>query len=150
MALNLTNIEKAPIADWMLYVFTAIMLLVRVHTVHRQNDWERRGLQYDRGVTWFGLSDGLWFAVAILVMALVLPYNQGFRPLNSVYKLVSSPSGGLSEDFNRLFRRAPGEEAPALPRLQPCSASERDHQEHVKPGVESRVALPTVSESPQL
>ena len=108
MALNLTNIEKAPIADWMLYVFTAIMLLVRVHTVHRQNDWERRGLQYDRGVTWFGLSDGLWFAVAILLMALVLPYNQGFRPLNSVYKWFSSPSGGLSEDFNRLFAGLPG------------------------------------------
>ena len=108
MALNLTNIEKAPIADWMLYVFTAIMLLVRVHSVHRQNDWERRGLQYDRSVTWFTLSDGLWFAVAILVLALVFPYSQGFRPLNAPYKWFSSPSGGLSEDFNRLFAGLPG------------------------------------------
>ena len=108
MALNLTNIERAPIADWMLYVFTAIMLLVRVHTVHRQHDWERRGLRYDRSVTWFGLSDGLWFAVAVLVFALVLPYNQGFRPLNPVYKWFSSPTGGLSEDFNRLFAGLPG------------------------------------------
>lgn len=108
MAINLTNIEQAPIADWMLYVFTAIMLLVRVHTVHRQNDWERRGLQYDRGVTWFSLSDGLWFAVAILLLALVFPYDQGFRPLNPVYKWFSSPTGGLSEDFNRLFAGLPG------------------------------------------
>ena len=107
MALNLTNIERAPLLEWMLYVLTAILLLVRVHSVHRQKDWERRGLQYENA-TWFSLSDGLWFTAAIIVLALVLPYNQGFRPLNGLYGWFSSPTGGLSYDFNRLFAGLPG------------------------------------------
>ena len=70
---NLTFLPPNTTLHLSLYLFTALLLVGRVQAVRRQWEWERRGIRYDEGLRSLSLSDSVLLAVAVIVIAVLLP-----------------------------------------------------------------------------
>ena len=105
---NLTFLP--PNADKFLgfYLFTAFLLVARIQSVRRRNEWRRRNVGYDGHLGILSVSDSLLMAVVVLMIAFfAIPNGGKFGPTNDVYESLRSPLTAFEDDFNRLFAGLP-------------------------------------------
>ena len=108
---NLTYLPDTASVDLAVYLFTALLLVGRVQSVRRRQEWQRRNFQYDGHLGWLALSDTILIGVAVMVLAYLLPVGRSWDPANGVYEVGRSPLLRWEEDFNRLFAGLPARRA---------------------------------------
>ncbi len=104
---NLTFLPPNTNFHLALYLFTALLLVARVQAVRRQSHWDRQGIRYDDGLKAFSLSDSFFLAVAVIVVALLLPAGGRWSTATGAYETIRRPFVSLEDDFNRLFAGLP-------------------------------------------
>ena len=90
-----------------LYLFTALLLVARMQAVRRQDNWDRQGVRYDEGLRALSLSDSFFLAIAVIVIALLLPAGGAWSTATGAYESIRRPFVSLEDDFNRLFAGLP-------------------------------------------
>ncbi len=90
-----------------MYLLTALLLIARVQSVRRQQEWSRRNVQFDVHLGALGLSDSFILATVVLIVAFSIPLGHELRPVHSAYESMRSPMTAWEDDFNRLFAGIP-------------------------------------------
>ena len=90
-----------------LYLFTALILIARVGSVRRQQEWRRRNITPDGHLGALSLSDSFILTVPVLIVAFSIPGGHRMGPVEDAYEYVRSPMQAWEGDFNRLFAGLP-------------------------------------------
>ena len=107
---NLTYLPPNATVHLFFYLFTAFLLVARVQSVRRRNEWRRRNVGYDGHLGILSVSDSFLMAMVVLVLAFfVVPDGGKFGPTNDAYESLRSPLAGWEDDFNRLFAGLPAQ-----------------------------------------
>ena len=104
---NLTYLPPNASFHLLVYLFTAFLLVARVQSVRRRNEWRRRNVGFDGHLGILSISDSFILAVIVLLAAFLIPDGGKFGPTNNIYESFRSPLIGLEDDFNRLFAGLP-------------------------------------------
>ena len=104
---NLTYLPPNASVQLGLFLFTAFLLVARVQSVRRRRDWESRQVSYDGHLSALSLSDSFILAMAVLLIAFLLPVGNKYGPANDVYEYFRTPMRNVEDDFNRLFAGLP-------------------------------------------
>lgn len=59
--------------SFIVFVFAAVLLLMRVHLAHKEAEWDRAGVKYPEFISLPVLNATFWVAVALLLLASWLP-----------------------------------------------------------------------------
>ncbi|PKB70565.1 MAG: hypothetical protein BZY87_09940 [SAR202 cluster bacterium Io17-Chloro-G6] len=89
------------------YLFTALLLVARVQSIRRKNEWEQRGVRVDQHLSGLTLSDSLWITIVVIVVAFLLPMAPKSGTVNGAYETMRNPLQAMEGDFNRLFAGLP-------------------------------------------
>lgn len=92
-----------------LYLFTALLLVARVGSVRRQQEWGRRNIRSDGHLGALSLSDSFILAVVVLIAAFFIPDGRRLGPIETAYEYMRSPMQAWEDDFNRLFAGLPAQ-----------------------------------------
>lgn len=101
----LTNISYLPgqfSLSFVVFLFGAMLLVMRVHMQKREREWKRKRLQYPGFLSLTLLNATVWIAVALLFAAWSVPLLAEVGPVSSAWTTVSSPFTGAT-DWSRLF-----------------------------------------------
>ena len=91
------------------YLFTALLLVARVGSVRRQQEWDRRNIRSDVHLGALSLSDSLILALVVLIVAFFIPDGRRLGPIEYAYEHMRSPMLAWEDDFNRLFAGLPAQ-----------------------------------------
>ena len=89
------------------YLFTALLLIARVGSVRRQQEWKRRNIRPDGNLGTLSLTDSITLALVVLIVAFLLPDGHKAGPVHDAYEYLRSPMSAWENDFNRLFAGLP-------------------------------------------
>ena len=104
---NLTYLPDTASIDLAVYLLTALLLVGRVQSVRRRNEWKRRNFQYDGHLGWLAISDTVLIGTAVMIAAFLLPTGASWGPTHDVYERMRGPIAQWEDDFNRLFAGLP-------------------------------------------
>ena len=104
---NLTYLPPQASAHLILWLFTGLLLIARVQSVRRRQEWARRNVTYDDHLGLLSLWDTFVLACVVLVVASLLPVGGKFAPANAMYEFFRTPLTSYEDDFNRLFAGLP-------------------------------------------
>jgi transglutaminase-like putative cysteine protease len=102
----LTNISYLPgqfSADFVVYLFGAMLLVMRVNFLNHERDWERRGIAVPRFLSVTLLNATLWIAVGLLILAWWVPLAGESKAISGAWNSAISPFNNASADWGRLF-----------------------------------------------
>ena len=105
---NLTYLP--PNASWYLgiYLLTALLLVARVQSVRRRQEWNARNIRYDGHLGLLSIFDSFLIGFTVLLVAfLLLPVGKPWGPTHDTYEYLRSPLVRWEDDFNRLFAGLP-------------------------------------------
>jgi len=105
---NLTYLP--PQASWYLWIYllTGLLLVARVQSVRRRQDWDARNIRYDGHLGILAICDSFVIAIIVLVVAfLLVPVGKPWGPTHETYEYLRSPLVRWEGDFNRLFAGLP-------------------------------------------
>jgi hypothetical protein len=101
----LTNISYLPgqfSLDFIVFLFGAMLLVMRVNMQKREREWKRKGLQYPGFLSLTLLNATVWVAVILLFFAWSLPLVATVQPISHAWDAISAPFAGAT-DWSRLF-----------------------------------------------
>ena len=104
---NLTYLPASANTDLLFYLLTALLLIGRVQSVRRRREWQRRNFQYDGHLGLLAITDSVFIAISVLLVAYLLPVGRPWGPTHAVYEYSRSPLARWEDDFNRLFAGLP-------------------------------------------
>lgn len=105
---NLTFLPPTASWDLGIYLLTALLLVARVHSVRRRQEWDARNIRYDGHLGLLSIFDSFLIAVVVLLVAfLMLPVGKPWGPTHDTYEYLRSPLVNFEDDFNRLFAGLP-------------------------------------------
>ena len=104
---NLTYLPPQASAHLILWLFTGLLLIARVQSVRRRQEWARRNVTYDDHLGLLSFWDTFVLACIVLVVASLLPVGGKFGPANATYEFFRTPLTSYEDDFNRLFAGLP-------------------------------------------
>ena len=104
---NLTYLPATASIHLGFYLLTALLLMARVQSVRRRREWDRRGMRYDGHLGLLSISDSIFIAIAVMLVAFLLPVGKPWGPTHDVYEYMRSPLIRWEDDFNRLFAGLP-------------------------------------------
>ena len=104
---NLTYLPPQASAHLILWLFTGLLLIARVQSVRRRQEWARRNVTYDDHLGLLSFWDTFVLACVVLVVASLLPVGGKFGPANATYEFFRTPLTSYEDDFNRLFAGLP-------------------------------------------
>ena len=109
---NLTYLPPKADVHLGLYLFTALLLVARVQSVRRRNQWRVRNVGFDNHLGVLSISDSFFMGMAVLLVAFfVIPEGNKWQPTNAVYEYLRKPMVAWENDFNRLFAGLPARRA---------------------------------------
>jgi transglutaminase-like putative cysteine protease len=109
---NLTYLPPRADVFLGLYLFTALMLVARVQSVRRRNQWRERNMGFDGHLGLLSISDSFFMGLVVVVVAFFfIPQGTKWQPTNDVYEYIRTPLQGWEDDFNRLFAGLPARRA---------------------------------------
>ena len=109
---NLTYLPPNASVHLGFYMFTALLLVARVQSVRRRNQWRERNVGFDGHLGILSLSDSFIMGLVVVVVAfLMIPLGGKWQPTNDAYELLRTPMKGWEDDFNRLFAGLPARRA---------------------------------------
>ena len=104
---NLTYLPDTASIDLSIYLLTALLLVGRVQSVRRRQQWARQNFQYDSHLGLLAISDTVLIGLAVLIIAFLLPVGRHWSPTHDAYEYMRSPIARWEDDFNRLFAGLP-------------------------------------------
>jgi hypothetical protein len=104
---NLTYLPAEASIYLAVYLLTALLLVGRVQSVRRRQEWKRRNFSYDDHLGLLAISDSFFIGLAVLLVAFLLPVGSHWEPTHSAYEFMRSPMVRWEDDFNRLFAGLP-------------------------------------------
>jgi hypothetical protein len=104
---NLTYLPDTASIDLSIYLLTALLLVGRVQSVRRRQQWARQNFQFDSHLGLLAISDTILIGLAVLIIAFLLPVGRHWGPTHDVYEYLRSPIASWEDDFNRLFAGLP-------------------------------------------
>ncbi len=102
----LTNISYLPgqfSADFVVFLFGGMLLVMRVNMLNRVRDWERRGIAFPKFLSLTLLNITVWIGIALLIVAWWVPLAGESRVFASAWNGLTSPLDNASADWSRLF-----------------------------------------------
>ncbi len=105
----LTNLSFLPpvlnySSKFFLFTLLAMLLIVRMSVVQSETSWRLRGIRFDMVNGWLTMHAAIWFALAVMVLAALLPLRVYVsHELASLWNTARTPITGLEEEFSRLL-----------------------------------------------
>ena len=107
----LTNLSFLPdtfASRFFIFVFLAMVLVVRMSIIQRHERWRRLRVQFTPSAGWLTLHATVWFSIAVLILALVLPMNAYTNSQAAqVWNIGRTPVATAEDFFARLFAALP-------------------------------------------
>lgn len=85
------------------YLLIAFLLVVRIHLLEREDEWQQARVSYDPGLLFDFLREGIVFAVVVLVISWTLPSAVQEVSMNPTLARISRPWAELQRTWSRLF-----------------------------------------------
>jgi transglutaminase-like putative cysteine protease len=101
----LTNISYLPgqfSVDFVVFLFGAMLLVMRSHLRNRERDWVHKGLQYPNFLSLTLLNATVWVSAGLLLVAWMIPLATEAPFISRAWNAVSSPFDSAT-DWSRLF-----------------------------------------------
>jgi transglutaminase-like putative cysteine protease len=102
----LTNISYLPgqfSFDFIVFLFGAMLLVMRVHLLNKVREWQRTGTPYPEFLSLHLLNATTWVALLALVVAWELPQANEVPVIARTWERLTAPFSGESDLFVRLF-----------------------------------------------
>ena len=107
----LTNLSFLPdtfASRFFIFVFLAMVLVVRVSIIQRHERWKRLNVRFTPGAGWLTLHATVWFSIAVLILAVALPMNAYTNTQAAqVWNIGRTPVATAEDFFARLFAALP-------------------------------------------
>lgn len=101
----LTNISYLPAQnslDFVIFLFGAMLLVMRLSVANRERLWKAKGLPYPDFLSLTLLNSTTWVAAALLLVAWTVPLAGQSPAISEAWSAVTSPFTNMT-DWNRLF-----------------------------------------------
>lgn len=110
LLLNMGYSERVPHAMIVLYLFAAILLLMRYTFAEREISWKRIGIPYPEALPWRGFWVASYLAMAVILVGWLTPITATSQLMLDGWQQVNGPWRNLENDFNNWFAslRGPG------------------------------------------
>ncbi len=89
--------------SFVVFVFGAVLLVMRLHVSHRETEWERDGVLYPEFISLSVLHATFWVTVALLVVAWAIPLASRSETASERWSDFTSPYTRRLEPLGRLF-----------------------------------------------
>lgn len=102
----LTNISYLPgqfSGEFVIFLFGAMLLVMRVHLINKLNEWKRTGTVYPEFISLNLLNITTWVAIVAIIAAWSLPQANEVGVFSRVWERMASPFSNDSDHFVRLF-----------------------------------------------
>ena len=107
----LTNLSFLPdkfAARFFLFLFVAMLLIVRVSTIQTQAYWERLNIRFSEHTGWLALHATAWFSALVIIVAVLLPLNVYTNTQAAqIWNIGRAPVTTTEDFFARLFAALP-------------------------------------------
>ena len=107
----LTNLSFLPdtfASRFFIFAFIAMVLVVRMSIIQRHEMWRRLNVQFTPGAGWLTLHATVWFSIAVLILAVLLPMNAYTNSTAAqVWNIGRTPIATAEDFFARLFAALP-------------------------------------------
>ena len=107
----LTNLSFLPdqfASRFFIFVFLAMVLVVRMSIIQRHDRWRRLNVQFTPSTGWLTLHATIWFSIAVLIIAVALPMNAYTHSTAAqVWNIGRTPVATAEDFFARLFAALP-------------------------------------------
>jgi transglutaminase-like putative cysteine protease len=91
-----------------IFMFFAMMLVVRVSVLQRHEAWRKAKIQFNPLVGWLTMHAAAWLTIAVMMIAAFVPLNVYVSsPLVDAWDVGRSPLTSLEDEFGRLFGAIP-------------------------------------------
>ena len=105
---NLSFLPDAFAARFFLFVFLAMLLVVRMSVIQNHERWRRLGIRFDISAGWLTLHATLWFSIVVLIVAVVLPLNvYTNKRAADIWNIGRAPVATAEDFFSRMFAALP-------------------------------------------
>ena len=85
------------------YLLIAFLLVVRIHLLEREDEWQKARVSYDPGLLFDFLREGIVFAVVVLVISWTIPTAVDGMSTNPTLARLSRPWAEMQRTWSRLF-----------------------------------------------
>lgn len=102
----LTNISYLPgqfSVTFVIFLFGAILLVMRVNVLNHVREWRRRNLEFPDFISLRLLNATLWIGAAILILAWWVPLAGESSAIAGMWTQATHPASNASADWSRLF-----------------------------------------------
>ena len=107
----LTNLSFLPdtfAARFFIFVFLAMVLVVRMSIIQNHERWRRLNIQFTPSAGWLTLHATVWFSIVVLILAVALPMNAYTNSRAAqVWNIGRTPVSTAEDFFARLFAALP-------------------------------------------
>lgn len=107
----LTNLSFLPdqfASRFFLFLFVAMLLIVRVSVVQSQAYWQRLNIRFTEHTGWLALHATAWFSALVILVAILLPMNVYTNSTAAqIWNVGRAPITTTEDFFARLFAALP-------------------------------------------
>lgn len=108
MLTNLSFLPEQFAARFFLFLFLAMLLIVRVSTVQSETYWQRINIRFTEHTGWLALHATAWFSALVIIVAVLLPLNVYTNSTAAqVWNIGRAPITATEDFFARLFAALP-------------------------------------------
>ena len=105
---NLNGMQPSSIVFLVLFLISALLLLLRFNLYESVQFWERQGLRYADDLSWDIMKVGIWITLGILIFAWLLPGQYQQPQLAQIWN-----SGGFLGQVSNALNQGNGPSAPS-------------------------------------
>ncbi len=88
---------------FILYLFCALLLIVRVHVLAEQSRWQKHRIAFSPDIAWDFLRDGIILSLVIVLSALFLPNALASPRWSDIWDHFSRPWQRVQDEWARLY-----------------------------------------------
>lgn len=103
LLMNISYLPGQFSATFVIFLFGAILLVMRVNVLNHIRAWHQRGLEFPDFISLRLLNATLWIGAALLIVAWWAPLAGESSAIAGVWNGITSPASNASADWGRLF-----------------------------------------------
>jgi transglutaminase-like putative cysteine protease len=88
---------------FVVFIFGAVLLLMRVHLSHREHEWERDGVRYPEFISLSALNVTFWVTIGLLVAVWAMPLAERSDTAQERWENLVAPVSNRLEPLARVF-----------------------------------------------
>ncbi len=105
---NLSFLPESFAFRFFMFVFLAMILVVRVSFVQRHERWKALGVSFTSATSWLALHATIWFSIVVVIVALALPLRVYTNETAArVWTVGRTPVASAEDFFARMFAALP-------------------------------------------